>query len=130
MFPSVVFSYSEDSGMAEREPPDSVGQVIQERPPPMRITVGKVEDLTGVGVSRFEEYREKVAGIIALGLFGLFALTVLLPIIDHLFDHWFQSHPHQCDMGSFIETMAAHEVILLAIIIAFYFSERRLETKS
>lgn len=116
--------------MVEQEPPNQPEgvRVEQTKLPATAVTV-TVPQSTGVKVSH-EDFREKVAGIIALGIFGLFALTVLLPLIDHLSDHWFQSSPHQCEMTTFVETMAAHEVILLAIIIAFYFSERRLETKN
>jgi len=66
------------------------------------------------------DIREWVASLIAAGLFLLFAFTIAYPIWRGL-SGCTPSH----ELLSFIETSIAHEVILLGIILAFYFSERR-----
>ena len=67
-----------------------------------------------------EQQREKIASWIAMGLFSLFAFTVIAPLICFMWGGCLDPK-----VIAYVEAMAAHEIVLLGIIIAFYFSERR-----
>ena len=101
--------------MGESQQPQEE-QIVREPPE----TIERTSTISPPQTSSPVDMREWVASGIAGGLFALFAFTIGYPILKGVGGC---TLPHE--ILSFIETSVAHEVILLGIILAFYFSERR-----
>lgn len=110
------------SGLADgdvpplQEPPEEVTLVG-----PTELRVEDLQQPPSVSETPLEVRRETTAARLAYGLLGVFALTVLLPLL-----YWLWQGVPSAEVLTYVKDVTTTEIALLGVTFGFYFSQRRL----